>query len=150
MFHCNLTSRCYQVALFNLSSNLVGLCWQILKLTTKIQACRTPKRTILFCMTSLLTWRPLAFTIHWTRSERLDTSCDYCRGTVAVKSLRISADTHHQTTSTSRLYVCHRYTSPQNVCLTSPSSTSCSLLLSCPNFNTAKIKASFFSYLYSK
>lgn len=64
--------KCYQVAIFNLSSNLAGLCWLILKLTTKIRACPTPKRTTLFCMTSLLTWRLPAFTIHWTRSEILD------------------------------------------------------------------------------
>lgn len=71
MFNYNLMLKCYQVAIFNLSSNLAGLCWQILKLTTKIRACPTPKRTTLFCMTSLLTWRLPAFTIHWTRSEIL-------------------------------------------------------------------------------
>lgn len=47
---------------------LPGLCWQTLKLTTRIHPYPTLKRTTLFCMISLPTWRLPAFTTHSTRS----------------------------------------------------------------------------------
>lgn len=82
--------------MFNPSPYPTGLCWQILKLTTKIQPCPTPRRTTLFCMTSLLTWRPPVFTIRSTRSETSDTSKlkltnDHCRAFKSRNQLRASS-----------------------------------------------------------
>lgn len=49
--------------------SLPGLCWQTLKLTTRIHPCPTQRRTTLCCMTLLPIWRLLAFTTHSTRSH---------------------------------------------------------------------------------
>ena len=114
-----------------------GLCWQTSKPITRTRLSPIRKKTTHYCMRSLPTWRLPAFTIHSTRFVN-HVCCLTCND-LALFKCHISH---------SCIYASYRSTSLQSVSLTSPSSTSCLLLLSCLNYSIPKTKVRCFCFVF--